>query len=248
MIGIVGGIGPLAGADLYQKIVAHTKAKTDQDHLPVLLASLPSHIPDRTSYLLGKVEENPAIGLAKVIRLLEDAGATYVGIACNTAHAPAIFDTMQGLLQQQGSSVQLLHLINLTIEEISRKSPGAQKVGLLVTSGSYHTRLYQQPLEQAGYHPVLLSKELQEHLVHDAIFEIKAHAAGEYPDTVIFQLNTAIAELEALGAEAVILGCTEIGMIEHALDFRGLSVYNPNTLLARALIRKLAPEKLKEGA
>ena len=65
------------------------------------------------------------------------------------------------------------------------------------------------------------------------------------PDAVIFQLNTAIAELEALGAEGIILGCTEIGMIEKQLDFLSLTTFNPNTILARGLIGRVAPGKLK---
>ena len=60
IIGIVGGVGPLAGLDLQAKIVAQTIAGRDQDHLPVVSLSWPGPIPDRTEYLLGRVAENPA--------------------------------------------------------------------------------------------------------------------------------------------------------------------------------------------
>ncbi|MBL7826149.1 MAG: aspartate/glutamate racemase family protein [Saprospiraceae bacterium] len=244
MIGIVGGIGPLAGADLYKKIVEHTIARTDQDHLPVLLASLPGEIVDRTSYLLGKSNVNPAAGLGKVIRMLEAAGATLIGIACNTAHAPAIFNPMQEWLEAQESKVSIIHLIDQTIRVIEQAPLAPQRVGILSTTGAYHIRLYQAPLEQAGFEPVTLSFEQNEQWVHDAIFQIKA-SADTVPESVVFQLNTAIAELEAKGAQALILGCTEIGMIEKHLDFLGLPVFNPNTILARKLISLEDASKLK---
>lgn len=244
MIGIVGGIGPLAGADLYKRLIEHTVARNDQDHLPVFLASLPGEIPDRTTFLLGKGDLNPAAGLAKVILMLENAGAHLIGIACNTAHAPSIFNPMIDFLQAVGSKTTIVNLIDETIQTILQTGSGIDKIGILSTTGTYLTGLYQTPLENAGLTPVLLPFDRHEQLVHDAIFQIKA-SADVIPDSVIFQLNTAIAELEALGAEGIILGCTEIGMIEKQLDFLGLTTFNPNTILARGLIGRVAPGKLK---
>ena len=91
MIGIVGGIGPLAGVDMYKRIVANTIAKADQDHLPVLLASLPGEVVDRMPFLLEGTPENPAFGIAKVIGMLEKAGADLIAIACNTADQASVF-------------------------------------------------------------------------------------------------------------------------------------------------------------
>ena len=56
MIGIVGGVGPLAGLDVFKKIIEETVVQKDQEHLPVLLMSYPHLIVDRTEYLLGKVD------------------------------------------------------------------------------------------------------------------------------------------------------------------------------------------------
>jgi aspartate racemase len=242
MIGIVGGIGPLAGIDLYKRIITHTKAVVDQDHLPVLLASLPGEIVDRTTFLLGGIEENPAFGLAKVILLLENAGAKLIAIACNTAHAPAIFDPMLRFLKAKGSTAEIIHLIDITLAAIIAQQE-VQNIGILSTSGAYKTRLYQNSLEAVGLTPILLPYERHNELVHTAIYEIKT--AGEVVNNqVIVQLNTAIQELETMGAQAVILGCTEIGMIENLLDFRGLAVFNPNTIIAKALILKHSPGRL----
>ena len=90
-IGVVGGVGPLAGATLVQKIYEDSGACYDQAQPRVLLASYPSEIPDRTTYLLGGSDTNPSVGLRRVLRDLKAGGATVAGIACVTAHAEPIF-------------------------------------------------------------------------------------------------------------------------------------------------------------
>jgi aspartate racemase len=244
MIGIVGGIGPLAGADLFRKIIENTLAKTDQEHLPVLLASIPNEIADRTSFLLGKSTENPAPALAKIILMLENAGAKHIGIACNTAHAPEIFTPMLSILKEMGSQVDLINLIDETVGAIQAHPGQIQRVGLLTTSGAYKTKVYQNRLKAAGLTPVVLEFEDQEALPQRAIYEIKA-ASTNIPQNPVDLLNSAIQILKNKGAQAIVLGCTEIGMIEDRLDYEGLVVFNPNLILARKLIERSFPEKLR---
>ncbi len=244
MIGIVGGIGPLAGADMYKQIVANTRAKADQDHLPVMLASLPGEIVDRMPFLLEGHGSNPAIGIAKVIQMLENAGADLIAIACNTAHSPAIFEPLLQILQAQGSNAEIINLIDITIQNILTHQVDAPCIGVLTTTGAYKVGLFQNALSYAGLTPIMLPYERHEALIHKAIFRIKV-SGDVVEDQVVEQLNTAIQELEMMGAQSILLGCTEIGMIEKSLDFRGMAVFNPNTIMARALISKISPEKLK---
>lgn len=244
MIGILGGIGPMAGADLYKKIVENTVALIDQEHLPVLLASIPNEIPDRTSFLLGKTSENPAPALAKVILLLERAGATHIGIACNAAHSPQIFGPMWSILQQNDSKVTLVNMIDEALRSIQNHPGHIQRVGLLCTSGTYRTHMYQERLESNGFTPLLLDFERHQALVQEAIFAIKA-ASTQVPQAPIDLIDTAILELKNLGAQAVLLACTELGMIEERLDTHGLALFNPNLVLARTLISHTFPQKLK---
>ncbi|MCA9968087.1 MAG: aspartate/glutamate racemase family protein, partial [Anaerolineales bacterium] len=81
-IGLIAGVGPFAGADLFNKILEETVAAKDQDHLTVLSLSGPSEILDRTEYLLGKVAENPGHALARQLRRLAQAGAEVIGVPC----------------------------------------------------------------------------------------------------------------------------------------------------------------------
>jgi aspartate racemase len=86
MIGIVGGVGPLAGLDIFKKIIEETVATKDQEHVPVVLSSQPHRIADRTAFLLGKENQNPAIALKDILLELDKAGARVAAIPCNTSH------------------------------------------------------------------------------------------------------------------------------------------------------------------
>lgn len=151
------------------------------------------------------------------------------------------------LLQQNGSRVQIAHLIQEAVRAILEHPADIRRVGLLSTSGTYQAKLYQNPVEAAGLVPIMLDFQRHDALVHRAIYDPDTglKAIPEAHLESVIKLNTAIAELQSLGAEAIVLGCTEIGMVEEELDFQGMTVFNPNTILARELVRRIAPEKLK---
>jgi aspartate racemase len=246
IIGIVGGIGPLAGIDLCKKVVENSIANSDQQHIPFLLSSIPDRVADRTEYILGNIKTNPGPSIAELILELEKSGATVIGIACNTAHSPQIFDAILSELKQQRSNVLILNMIDETIQII--KSHKIQKIAVLSTSGSYKTKLYQNKLSEAGLTPIVLDFEMHSYLVHDAIYnaEYGIKSTAKTSDKSIKQINSAIEELKNQGAQGIILGCTEIGMIEDELDLQGLISFNPSTILARALIKRTYPGKLKQ--
>ncbi len=91
IIGIIGGMGPLAGIDLARKIFDQTIATTDQEHLPVILMSLPGNIADRTNYLRDHNRPNPAFSVFDMIKCLSNLGVGVVGIPCNTLHSAPMF-------------------------------------------------------------------------------------------------------------------------------------------------------------
>ena len=91
VIGVVGGMGPLARVRLVELITRLTPASRDQDHRDVVLVSMPGCISDRTEFLLGHSDENPAAAVAESVQLLASAGATCVGVACSSVHAPPIW-------------------------------------------------------------------------------------------------------------------------------------------------------------
>ena len=248
IIGIVGGVGPYAGLDLMKKVFDNTLSACDQDHVDALLFSLPSGIVDRTEYLEGREEQNPAEAIFGVLSRLETAGATVAGIPCNTAHAAPIFELIREKLDSAGSRIRLLHMINETVDFIKTALPDLRKIGVLSTSGTFHSRVYQDSLESASYEVLLPSEEMQEKLIHPAIYDeeygIKSVSFPGHPQA-LQNLETGLNYLEALGAEAVILGCTEIPMALQESAGKGIIAIDPTQILARALIKHAFPDKLK---
>ena len=248
IIGIVGGVGPYAGLDLMKKVFDNTLADGDQEHLDALLFSLPSGIADRTEFMEGRVKENPAYAIVQVLDGLEKAGATVAGIPCNTAHAATIFNIIQQNLQAGGKQIRLLNMIEETVDFIRKTLPDLRKIGVLSTTGTYRSKIYQDALELAGYEVIVPSEEIQEELIHPAIYHrdygIKTVSNPVHPQA-IENLETGLSYLVSLGARAVILGCTEIPMALKVPSERGIIAIDPTRILARALIQNAFPDKLK---
>ena len=246
-IGIVGGVGPYAGLDLNRKIFDHTLARADQDHLPVLLASYPSTINDRTRYLLQGDVENPDRCLFSVIRLLDTAGATVAGIPCNTAHSHSIFSGVEKMIHERGLQVKLLNMISEVIAEIESRFDKGAKISVISTLGTYKTGLYTEYLNKANISIVLPDESMAEEIhsaIYNPVYGIKAHSN---PVTTEARrvVEKAVRVLGQKGADAVILGCTELPIALSSDSLDGIILIDPTTILARALIRETYPEKLK---
>jgi len=248
MIGIVGGVGPYAGLDLTRKIFDQTTANNDQEHLPVALLSIPQQIEDRTSFLLGKTNINPAYAIFKIIRKLEEMGASVVGIACNSAHSPKIFDIIIEELKKTDSSIKLLHMITEVAKFIRENYPKIRNIGVLCTTGTDKTKLYPNILEQEGFNVILPNKVTQENIVHKAIYDPKyGIKAQSNPVTEVAKrkLSEAVNYLQKEGAEAIVLGCTELSLAITDKKLGETIIIDPTLILARALIRKVNSNKLK---
>lgn len=246
VIGIVGGVGPLAGLDLQAKIIAQTVVGCDQDHLPVLSISRPGPIPDRTEYLLGRVAQNPAQPILSQLRLLADMGATVAAVPCNTAHAPAIFDVIRDGVASFGRPLRLMHLLEETAAHLAAHHPDLSAVGVLSTTGTWRARLYPTVLASRGLRALAPDEALQES-VHAAIYHpvYGIKSAGRVTDRAREALSNAIEWLRGQGATAIILGCTEISVAFPERTAAGLPLIDPTLVLARALIGASYPERLR---
>ncbi len=246
-IGVIGGVGPHAGLLLVERILAATEARRDQDHLPVALLSYADRIPDRTAFLEGYAPINPAGPILDVAADLARLGVQVAGIPCNTAHAPAIFDQVVAGLPRRAPGLRLLHLIDEAVVFVAQRVPRARRIGLLATLGTYRSGIYDVRLEKAGLLPVIPDSEMQEARVHRAIYDpdygIKAHP-GPVTERAMGELSEAIDHLAARGAEAVILGCTELSVAFRDPGRSPLPLVDATTALARALVRETAPARL----
>lgn len=248
LIGVIGGMGPYAGLDLVRKIFDATTAQADQDHLPVALLSCSGALPDRSRFLDGCSDENPAEAIAEVALRLSAMGAVVAGMPCNTAHAPAIFDPVLATLEARGCPLRLLHMIDVAVEAVGARTSGLQRIGVLSTAAVHRLGLYRTRLEAAGLEPVLPEADVQERLVSPAIYDpvwgIKAQSHPVTPQARQCLIE-AIDHLARRGAEAVILGCTELPLAVPEPRLGALTVIDPTAALARALIRETYPSKLR---
>ena len=246
---MVGGVGPSAGTDLVHKVFCQTRASADQEHLPVILISLPHTIADRTEYVLGRCRTNPAGAIFRVVRLLERAGASVIGIPCNTAHAPGIFGPLEARLRRAGSRVKLLHLIEEVGLFLRRRHPAVKRVGLLASTGTCRSGVYEAALARRGMEVILPPRQTQERLVQPAVYDRRyGIKARSNPVTARARraVRKAMDELLAAGAQAVILGCTELPLAYERRTYRDRPVIDSTLVLARALIREAAPSKLRD--
>jgi len=194
-IGIMGGMGPMATVDLMKKIILATPASKDQEHIPMLVDNN-SQIPDRTKAIMGQ-GASPAPEMVKTAKRLMMAGADFIIIACNTAHyfLPEILPQI---------SIPVLSIIDVTTNSALEK--GFKSVGLLATTGTVSTGLYQKKLEASGIQCITPPTDKQ-HLIDDMIYQgVKANNEN-YDTRAVKEL---LAEMQNAGAEAFILGCTEV--------------------------------------
>ena len=246
MIGIVGGIGSYAGIDLIRKIYDMTDATCDQEHLPVSMLSAPHKIIDRTKFLIGESNVNPGDAIAEIICTLVSNGAEVIGIPCNTAHAHQIFSSIGCSIP---SSCIVVHLIEEVGIYLSNNHPEIKRVGVLGTTGTVVSRAYPDILCKYGIKVIQPSEEIQNLFVHPSIYDvnygIKA-VSNPVHSKARNDLLTAGAYLSRKGAQAVILGCTEIPLAITDREIEGSLVVDATAVLASALIRESRGKALRK--
>jgi len=241
IIGIVGGMGPQAGLSLFNYILEKTSAEVDQDHLSTILISFPKHIVDRTAFLRGIEEINPALNIIEIIRKLEIAGAVVIGMACNTSYAPEIYNVILGELNKNKSQVCMVHMPFETCKLIAKNYPSARKIGLLTSNGTHYSGTYVKLLKTLGYEVVLPSHDLQNNVIHRMIYDEKYGLktnTREVTKEVRKLMETAISFFNENQTDVLILGCTEFSVMNTPDIFNNILVIDSSEALAEALVRE----------
>lgn len=219
-IGIIGGMGPAATVDLFAKLIEATGAERDQDHLRILIDNNP-RIPNRNDAIAG-IGPSPAPHLAAAARGLEQAGADFLVIACNTAHA------FQAEIEA-AVSIPLLSMIEATVDAAVEN--GAERVGVLAADGCRGAGLYHRAFEQRGVEALFLGEEPQAEFMK-LIFRVKA---GDLGDEVRRRMSSLAISLNARGARAIVAACTEVPLVLSS-DTLAIPVINStDALVSRAI-------------
>lgn len=221
-IGVIGGMGPLATVQLYERIVMKTYAKKDQDHIHVIIDSN-TNIPDRTEAIFG-MGESPINELIKSAKLLESYGADILIMPCNTAHY-FINDIKKNI------NIQIINMIEEAVKFTYNKYSNKAIVGILATDGTIKTRIYEKYYSDYGIKTVTPNKT--QNKVTKFIYDIIKGGRLEEGTDLLFE---AVNELKELGANTFLLGCTELSSAQYIYNLDSNDFINPLEILAEKSI------------
>jgi aspartate racemase len=225
IIGILGGMGPLATIDLFEKIVRNTNARFDQEHLKIIIYNNP-HIPSRVDAIV-KGKESPLEELIKSAQLIESAGADFIVMPCHTAH-----NWLSEL--QRAVRIPIINMIELVVDHISdREVRFTDKILLLATTATIKSKMYQWSFEKIGVE-LLIPQECNQNIIASVIDEVKAGKVENNP--LLCSLYQIVEEQKQAGVTAIIGGCTELPLLFPFLP-DGVEYIDPTLLLAQAAIR-----------
>ncbi len=200
VVGVIGGLGPEATHDFFGKVLAHSHARTDQDHIHLIIANNPK-TPNRNDAIAGR-GPSPGPALAAMARSLERAGADFVVMACNTAHA---FESdIRAALTKP-----FVSLIDEVAAEARRSHPDAKRVGVLATQGSRDANIFGAAFASRGIEVVQLDAPAQAEFM-SLLYRIKAGDRGSEVRAAMRQLGE---RLVAMGADVLVAGCTEVPLV-----------------------------------
>ncbi len=236
-IGIVGGAGPAVIADFMRKIVRHATARRDGTHLGMLVEQSP-RIADRTENLIG-AGPDLTIALHAACNNLAAAGADLIAIPCNTPRA-----FVQRV--QPHFRVQIANMLDVTARHVADAFPSQRRVGLLATSGTLASGVYERTLEGHGKAPVLPAAAAQSRLM-DAIYGASGVKAGFVSGSCQDNLYAALDDLHSQGVDLVILGCPELALLLSptltAGGERVVPLIDPATVLAQHCVACAVAER-----
>lgn len=199
VLGVIGGMGPIATAFFMELVIRMTQAETDQDHLDMIIYNIPS-IPDRTSYILNRSEDSPLPMIIGIARKLEEQGVEFLAMPCCTAHY--FQEELENALHKP-----FVNIIRATVHYL--KDRGIRRVGVMATDGTIRSGLFRKELEENDMEYICPSPERQADVMHIIYHNVKANEPVDMD-----RFHAAGKELRDRGAEAIILGCTELSLVK----------------------------------
>lgn len=235
IIGILGGMGPAATVDLYDRIIKATEVTCDQDHLRVIIDSNPKII-DRTTAILNN-DFFPANQMTESAKILQNSGVDFIVIPCISAHY--FIERIRSQIQ-----IPIISLIEKVGEVLSLQRPPIQKIGLLATTGTLRGAIFDKVFTLHKIQLLKPSDQDQKHLM-EVIYEIKAKGMVALSESCKKKLISVVDDLVNRGVDGIVAGCTEIPL---ALSQRDLSVpfFDSLQILAEAAVKMARAGRLTQ--
>lgn len=230
LIGVIGGMGPMATSRYMELLIMMTDAEKDQDHLDMIIYNIAS-VPDRTEHILDNKKESPLPKIISIRDRLIEGGAQIITMPCVTAHFFA--DDIKS-----GIGARFISMPDECAAYLIRE--GVKKAGIMATDGTVSSGLFQKALEKEGIKAVLPDENGQKDVMHLIYDNIKSGIAPEMD-----RFYSVTEELKREGAEVIILGCTELSLIKRSEDVKD-GVIDAMEVLAKCTIEEAGARLNKE--
>lgn len=209
-LGIIGGMGSFASANLYSQILKKSPAGSDDEHIEIIIHNN-SRTPDRTQGILYGGDD-PYPEILRSARIMDMLEVNYVLIACVTAHYYC--ESVQSKLNFS----KIFNLLDVVSDHIKSNHPTVRSIGILCTTGVASTKLWDKKLESIGLNVLYLPADLQEELFMDTIYGEDGVKAGGDTYRCREQLLKACEVLTAMGADAILSSCSELPLVLQQKD------------------------------
>lgn len=231
--GVIGGIGPMSTVYFYEMVTEMTEAATDQDHVNMIIFNHAS-IPDRTAFICGRSDESPLPDFTEDAKQLEEMGARFIVIPCNTAHY-----FYEGVARQV--SIPVLNIVEEAVKFAGSEIPGLRKLGILATDGTIGAGVYENVCLRNGIECAVPDPDYQKRvmsLIYDVV------KAGRQADAD--ELNALINHLLDKGCDCVVLGCTELSLAGKQCGITDRRVLDSLKVLAMRTVTESGKKLRKE--
>ena len=232
-LGIIGGMGPLASADFFRRVIECTEAERDQDHIETYIIS-DAAIPRRVEFILGESDESPAPAIRNVAERLEKAGVDIIAMPCVTAHF--FYDEIT-----KGLKVPVINMLSETGEYLKKR--GIRNAGIMGTKATVKSGILQKTLKEYGIAATLPDTSEEELLSRIIFDEIKP---GKNVD--MEGMYSVINSMRDRGADTVLVACTDLSAALKDAD-NGMRERFTDTMdiLAVQAVRKCGKKVSKRG-
>ncbi len=232
LAGIIGGMGPEATVDFMLRVINATPATIDQEHVRVIVENNP-RIPSRQLAIRGEGPD-PGPAITAVAARLENAGAEFLVMPCNLAHA------WQADIEH-ATNIPFVSIIDVTVEAVVGRSGEDSAVGLMTTPGCFAAGLYQQALADAG-RPVVTQTPDE---LSDTMAFVERIKGGEKSQEVIDGLRLLANRLVDRGARVLIAACTEFPLVLDESMFDVAFIASTDELAKKTVALALGNAELK---
>lgn len=226
VLGVIGGMGTAATIDFYTRIMNHTVAHKDQEHIDMVIINHASII-DRTYAIKNNKLDELLKQMHENLKILENAKVTSIAIPCNTSHS--IIDKIQQL-----TSIPILNMIEETAKGLKEVVNKGEKVGIMATDGTIMLKIYQQACKKYDIEYFVPEDNIQKQIMDIIYDDVKANgifANERFKKVLDYFLQN--------GCKYVILGCTELSGFKKDFD---KNTIDPMDYLVKAAILSVDKE------